>query len=73
MGTINPHMTNTNGWPVSAWVKCKRTGAIGQIQSPYTCAGEYIIRAGRVIVSNFGEYGVAPDSIEPLEAERIPA
>ena len=65
--------TNTNGWPVSAWVKCRETGAIGQIQSPYTCAGQDIIRAGKVSASNFGGYGVAPDSIEPLEAERIPA
>ena len=35
------------------------------VQEPYTCAGEDIIRAGKVIVSGFGEYGVSPDSIIP--------
>ena len=57
--------TNYHGWPVSAWVRCRATDKIGQVQAPYTCAGEDIIRAGKVIVSGFGEYGVLPDSIIP--------
>ena len=57
--------TNYHGWPVSALVKDKVTGKTGRITAPYTCAGEDIVRAGKVIVSGFGEYGVAPDSIVP--------
>ena len=56
---------NYHGWPVSALVQDKITGKTGNIQAPYTCAGEDIIRAGKVIVSGFGEYGVSPDSIIP--------
>jgi len=51
-----------HGWPVSAFVKDKATGKIGQIESPYTAEGEKI--SGKILVSNFGEYGVSPDSIE---------
>ena len=57
--------TNYHGWPVSALVQDKTTGKIGNVLAPYTCAGEDIIRAGKVIVSGFGEYGVLPDSIIP--------
>lgn len=53
-----------HGWPVSAFVKDKITGRVGQILAPYTCAGEEIISSGKVLVSNFGEYGVSPESIE---------
>jgi hypothetical protein len=56
---------NYHGWPVSALVQDKTTGKIGSVQAPYTCAGEDIIREGKVIVSGFGEYGVLPDSIIP--------
>jgi len=53
-----------HGWPVSAFVKDKATGKIGQIESPYTAEGEKIVASGKILVSNFGEYGVSPDSIE---------
>lgn len=53
-----------HGWPVSAFVKDKATGKVGQVEAPYTCAGEEIVASGKVLVSNFGGYGVSPESIE---------
>ena len=55
-----------HGWPVSAFVKDKSTGRVGQIEAPYTCAGEEIIKSGKVLVSGFGEYGVLPETIEAV-------
>lgn len=55
-----------NGWPVSSFVKDKATGQIGQIEAPYTCAGEEIVASGKVLVSGFGEYGILPESIEAV-------
>jgi hypothetical protein len=53
-----------HGWPVSAFVKDKSTGKVGQIESPYTAQGEKIVAAGRVLVSGLSLYGVDPNSIE---------
>jgi hypothetical protein len=52
------------GFPVSARVRHKITGQEGQVESPYTCAGAEIIQQGKILVSNFGEYGIDPNDIE---------
>jgi hypothetical protein len=47
-----------HGFPVSAFVRHKKTGHVGQVEHPYTAAGEDIIRSGKILVSGFSLFSI---------------